>query len=272
MIPDDPTGIHDGIPEAEYHAHPTSLSVTGAKLMLKAPALFKHRQANPEHRDVFDFGKAAHAKVLGVGSTIRVVDADSWRTKAAQTEKAEARAAGEAPLLTADYERVCAMAAELERLPLVRDLMKDGRPEVSAFCTDEATGVMRRSRFDLLGDLVIDYKTAASAEPEAFGRAAAKYGYHQQAAWYEQIALDLGNPVRGFLFIVQEKTAPYLTSVVELVPEAVARGAELNRIALDRFRDCTQTGNWPGYGDGIHSVDIPIYAYDFDDIEMDVTL
>lgn len=265
MIPDDPTGIHDGVPEAEYHGHQGSLSVTGAKLLLKAPALFKYRQENPEHRDVFDFGKAAHAKVLGVGATIRVVDADSWRTKAAREEKDAARAAGEAPVLTDAYEHVCEMAAQLERVPLIRDLMRNGRPEVSAFCVDEPTGIMRRSRFDLLDDLVIDYKTAALAEPEAFGRAAAKYGYHQQAAWYEQIALDLGQKVRGFLFIVQEKKPPYLTSVCELTPEAVARGGELNRKALELFRDCTESGRWPGYGDDIHVVDLPMYAYDYED-------
>lgn len=265
MIPDNPTGIYDNIPEAEYHGHQGSLSVSGAKLLLAAPALFKYRQDNPEHRDVFDFGKAAHAKVLGVGATIRVVDADSWRTKAARAEKDEARAAGEAPLLTADHQRVCDMAEQLQRVPLIRDLMKNGRPEVSAFCVDQPTGIMRRSRFDLLDDLVIDYKTAVSAEPGAFSRAAAKYGYHQQAAWYEQIALDLGQNVRGFLFIVQEKTPPFLTSVVELTPEAVARGAELNRKALDLFHDCTESGRWPGYGDGVHVVDIPAYAYDYED-------
>lgn len=271
MIPKDPTGLHPNVPEGEYHGHEGSLSVSGAKLLLKAPALFRYRRANPEHRDVFDFGKAAHAKVLGVGSPIRVVDADSWRTKVAREEKDAAREAGEAPLLTADHDRVCEMAAQLERLPLVQDLMRHGRPEVSAFCVDAPTGVMRRARFDLLGDLLIDYKTAASAEPGAFGRAAAAYGYHQQAAWYEQIALDLGQKVRGFLFIVQEKTAPYLTSVCELVPEAVARGAELNREALNLFRDCTEADSWPGYGDGIHAIDIPAYAYDYDD-ELELTL
>lgn len=268
MIPADPTGIHPAIDENEYHGHPGSLSVSGAKLILKAPALFKYRQTNPEHSDVFDFGRAAHATVLGVGSPIRQVDADSWRTNAAKEAREKAREAGETPLLVADYLRVCDMAAELRKVALIRQLMDGGQPEVSAFCTDEATGVMRRSRFDLLDDLIVDYKTAMSAEPGAFGRAAASFGYHMQAAWYEQIALDLGLKVRGFLFVVQEKTAPYLTSVCELVPDATARGAELNRRALERFRDCTESGMWPGYGDGIASVDIPRYAYNDQEVDL----
>lgn len=267
MIPSDPTGIHDGVPEDEYHRHPTSLSVSGAKLLLKAPALFKYRQQNPEFKDVFDFGSAAHAKVLGVGAetVVHEYDADKVKspksTNAWKAQQAEVRERGAVLLLPEEYGRICEMAAALEQIPLVRALMKDGRPEVSAFCVDEPTGVMRRSRFDILDDLIVDYKTAVSAEPGAFARSAATYGYHLQAAWYEQIALDLGQKVRGFLFVAQEKTAPYLTSVIELTPDAVARGAELNQRALQIFRDCTEAGIWPGYSSGITSVDIPRWAY-----------
>lgn len=271
MIPKDPTGIHSGIPDVEYHSHKGSLSVTGAKLILKAPALFKYRQEHPEHRDVFDFGKAAHAVILGVGSELVVheYDADKVKspksTNAWKAQQAECRDRDAVLLLPEERARIDAMVAELQKITLIRDLMSKGRPEVSAFCTDAPTGIMRRSRFDILDDLLIDYKTALTAEPDAFGRAAAKYGYHQQAAWYAQIALDLGLPVRGFLFIVQEKTAPYLASVCELEASATARGAELNRLALDMFRDCVEADRWPGYGDRIHCVDIPNYAYGYDD-------
>lgn len=275
-IPDDPTGLHDGIDEGAYHSHPTSLSVSGAKLMLQAPALYKYHREHPMQSRVFDFGHAAHAKVLGVGAEIVVVqrtmtdkkgevldviDAPDFKSLSAQEHQEKIRAEGKIPLLRKELERVDEMAVVLEGIPLIRQLMKDGRPEVSAFCVDEPTGIMRRSRFDLLDDLLIDYKTTVCAEPGAFSRSAAKYAYHQQAAWYEQIALDLGQQVRGFLFIAQEKTAPYLTSVTELTADAVARGAELNRRALERFRDCTDSGYWPGYGDGITAIDLPRYAY-----------
>lgn len=276
MIPDDPTGLHPHINEAEYHAHPTSLSVSGAKLILKSPALYQHRRANPEQNRVFDFGHAAHAMVLGVGAEIvviertitdrkgevlDVVEATDLRSTSAQEHQEKIRAEGKTPLLRSELTRVQEMADALAQVPLIQQLMKDGEPEVSAFCVDEETGVMRRSRFDLLDDLLIDYKTTVDAEPQAFARSAGKYGYHQQHAWYEQIALDLGRQVRGFLFIAQEKTAPYLTSVTELVPDAVARGAELNRRALQRFRDCQESGRWPGYSNGITAIDIPRYAY-----------
>lgn len=241
-------GFIDDLDEATYHGHSGSLSVSGAKVLLKAPALFKWQQEHPVHKDVFDVGSAAHKLVLGVGAEIVDVDADSWRTKAAKDAKDAARADGKIPLLTADHERVKAMADALSSHRLAMRLLSEGRPEVSAFCTDEATGVMRRGRFDWLGTTIItDYKTCASSEPLAFVKAAANLGYHMQAAWYADLAADLGHPAQAFAFIAQEKEPPYLVTVIELPPELVDIGRTRNHRALERFRDCAESGLWPGY-------------------------
>ena len=241
-------GFHDDIPEADYHADRDSLSVSGAKVILKAPALFRWQQDHPVHKDVFDFGTAAHALVLGVGAPIVPVDSDSWRGKYAQQLREEAREAGNVALLEKDYERVQQMAEALKSHRLAMRLLSEGRPEVSAYAEDEATGVIRRGRFDWLGPTILtDYKTAVSSEPNAFVKAAANFGYHMQAAWYADLARDLGHPADAFAFIAQEKEAPYLVTVIELPPELVAIGRDRNRRALERFRDCTESGYWPGY-------------------------
>lgn len=241
-------GLHDDVPEADYHADRESLSVSGAKLLLKAPALYRHRLDNPEHRDVFDVGSAAHALVLGVGNPIRVIYAADWRGKDAREERDHARANGETPLLEKDYKRVQAMADELSSHRLAMRLLSEGRPEVSAYAVDEATGVMRRARFDWLGaSILTDYKSAATSEPGAFVRAAANFGYHMQAAWYADLARDLGHPAEAFAFIAQEKEPPYLVTVIELPADLVDVGRLRNRAALERFRDCQESGVWPGY-------------------------
>lgn len=257
-------GFYRDIPEADYHGDRESLSVSGAKTLLKAPALFKYQQDNPVHRDVFDVGSAAHKLVLGVGDPIYVVPADNWQTKAAREERDLARAEGMVPILPADYEVVAAMAEELQRHQLAMSLLSNGEPEVSAYALDESTGVLRRGRFDWLGIAVLsDYKTAASAEPNAFAASAARYGYHMQAAWYLNLAYDLGHDAQAFAFIVQEKTPPYLVSVVVLDDAAIARGDELNRRALEMYRDCTESDLWPGYmADGDYvTVSLPRWAF-----------
>lgn len=243
-----PAGLVHDLDEATYHADRTSLSHSGAKLMLKAPALYRWRLDHPEHKDAFDFGRAAHAKVLGIGAPIRVVEADSWRTKDAQAQKTEARDAGETPLLAADARRVDAMADALASHRLAMQLLSDGRPEVSAYAVDDATGVTLRGRFDWLGARICtDFKTAASADPEEFVKAAARYGYDSQHAWYLDLLATLGEPRQAFALIAQEKEPPHLVTVVELPEELVERGRRRNRRAIERFRDCQESGQWPGY-------------------------
>jgi hypothetical protein len=157
------------------------------------------------------------------------------------------------------------MAKALREHSLAHRLLANGEPEVSAFCECPETGVLRRSRFDWheTSGILVDYKTCASAEPGAFSRAAASFGYHMQAAWYLDIAADLDLNPRGFLFIAQEKEPPYLVSVVELVADALEVGRQRNRVALERFRDCTESGIWPGYtrDDEITPIDLPRWAY-----------
>jgi hypothetical protein len=149
-------------------------------------------------------------------------------------------------------------------------LLSDGQPEVSAYALDEPTGVTRRGRFDWLGrSILTDYKTAASSQPSVFAKAAASNGYHMQAAWYLDLARDLGHPAQAFAFIVQEKTPPYIVTVVELDARAVDRGRELNRRALERFRDCTASGIWPPYvaDDTFTTVSLPPWAFYDNDLE-----
>ena len=271
-------GFYDDIPEPEYHADRLSLSHSGAKTLLKAPALFRHEQQSPVVKSIFDFGSAAHAKVLGVGDPVAVLEFDDRRTKAYKEAVAEARAAGHVPILRKEADVVDQMADKLAEHRLAMELLSDGRPEVSAYAEDPDTGVMLRCRFDWLGtSILVDYKSAASSDPNWFRRKAPEFGYHQQHAWYLDLARAAGHPAEAFCFIVQMKDPPFLVTVVELVERAAQRGRDLNRRAVDLYARCATTGTWPGYipDDQYASVDIPEWAYtdirhddDLDDMEI----
>lgn len=267
-------GVYPSIPEQNYHADPTpagSLSVSGAKKLLppSCPARFKWERDNGQKpKDVFDFGSAAHALVLGVGRDLVEVNADDWRTNAAKETRDEARARGAAPLLSKDMRVVEDMAKALHAHPIASALLsRSGVPEASLFWQDPFTDTTLRCRFDFLPDasegrmLASDYKTAASANPEKFGKAAADYCYDMQAAWYLDgiLALELHDDP-AFLFIVQEKDAPYLVSVVELDSEALIRGRNRNRQAIDLYAECVATDTWPGYCDDVALVSLPRWA------------
>lgn len=245
------TGFYDDIPELTYHADRQSLSVTGAKTLLKAPALFRYQQDHPVTSDYFDIGSAAHRLVLGVGPEIVSFTFPDWRTNLAQAARDDAREEGLIPLLEKDYQRVREMADALSSHRLAMRLLSDGRPEVSAYCLDEDTGVMRRGRLDWLGtNIITDYKTAASVEPKALaGRygAVKKYGYDQQAAWYLDLCRDLGHDAKVFAFIFQAKEPPYLVTVARIDEADLWDARQANREALQRFRDCTASDLWPAY-------------------------
>lgn len=244
-------GFYDDIPEADYHDDRESLSVSGAKVLLRSPALFRYQQDNPVHKDVFDIGTAAHSLVLGVGAPIARIEADDWRGKGAREARDAARLNGSTPLLAKDHDVVQAMADKLSEHTLAMRLLSAGKPEVSAYALDEETGVMRRGRLDWLGSSVLtDYKSCVSADPrDLAGRygAVKKWGYDKQAAWYTDLARDLGHPAAAFAFIFQEKTAPYQVTVAYVDDADLYDARAANRHALERFRDCTESGLWPAY-------------------------
>lgn len=254
-------GLHD-IDEATYHAQP-SLSSSGARKLLppSCPAKFAHERAHgrPEKR-AFDFGHAAHRRVLGVGSETVVIDTDDYKTKAAQEKRDQAYADGKVPILAKEEAVIEAMAAALANHPYAGALFNPGRggkPEQSLFWHDADTGVDCRARLDWLPDLdrrgrliVPDYKTAVEGDPESIGRSLDKYGYARQAAWYLDgiAALSLARHA-AFVFVVQEKTEPYLVTVAEIDAQSLEAGRFYNRQARQIFAECTSTGRWPGYSD-----------------------
>lgn len=263
-------GVYD-MSEAAYQADPVeggSLSASGAKLLMEAPAKFDYRQhAGEEHRATFDFGKAAHALVLGIGAPVVVLDFDDWRTKAAQAAKVEAHEAGSVPILAKDHARVVAMADAIRSNPIAVKLLdpERGRPEQTLIWHDR---VWRRARVDFLPDLdsadrliVTDYKTAADASSAGFSKSAASYGYHMQDAWYGAgVRAVSGRDDVAFVFVVQEKDPPYLVNVVELTDSARRIGAWRNEIAVDRYIRARETGIWPGYADDVERVSLPRWA------------
>ncbi len=253
--------VVEGMPSDEYHSSP-ALSSSGAKLLLppSCPAKYRWvRDHGQKPKKEFDFGHAAHGQVLGIGDPVEVVDADNWKTKAAQDKAKAARAAGVVPLLAKDWQVVLDMAAAIRAHPIAGPLFAPGtgRAELSLFWHDDEFDVDRRARLDWLRPaapgrraLLVDFKTCDSAEPGECARSMHKFGYHRQLGYYfDGIAacgLADGMDPAG-LVVWQEKTAPYLITVTEPDPDALAAGRDLNRKALDVFARCTAAGVWPGY-------------------------
>ena len=261
-------GVISNLPEPEYHAH-WALSQSLAKHILApgCPALVKHlREKGEEPKAVWEFGTAAHKRVLGVGQEVRYVQAKDWKTKKAQEEGAAARAAGAIPLLEEKRGVIEGMEKAIRDHPVASALLdpKFGKPEQSLFAQDPETGIWLRSRLDWLRDpsanrlLLVDYKTTKCAHPAVFVKDVVNLGYHFQFTFYRMMAILLGlDPNPAALFVAQEKTPPYLVSVSQLPEELIEKGDQLNRKAIDLYADCLERDEWPGYDENITVLETP---------------
>lgn len=278
------SGAYSGMPESLYHRH-EALSSSGAKKLTKpsTPAHFRQwRDAPQKPKKEFDIGSAAHTVVLGTGRPLHVVEAGSWVTKAAKEERELGRELGRIPVLEKEYEEVQAMADEIRRHPVASFLFQrqqweagqlieaTGTAEVSLFWRDEMAAVDKRCRLDWLPSrltaggvlLVPDYKTCVSAADEACDRALRDYRYHQQAQWNTEgvvsCGLNGGAPVL-FVFVFQEKSAPYLVNVRAVDPQTLKVAEWRNWQAAQLFRGCSESGVWPGYPDQIGHAQLPYW-------------
>lgn len=151
------------------------------------------------------------------------------------------------------YNRAVEMANAVLSNPLAAKLL-DGQHEVPFFWTDADTGEQCKCRVDCLtetddGLVIVDYKTASSARTEIFNNDIFRYGYHLQSAMYSEGVMNAINLTErpDFVFIVQEKTAPYSVNVVTVSPEVMLVGLDTFREYMGIYHECNITGYWYGY-------------------------
>ncbi len=263
------------IAASEYHADPCeqpSLSSSIARILINqspAHALIAHPRLNHDYESSdeakFDLGTVAHGVLLEGDGSVEIIDAADWRTNAAKDAAVVARAKGRTPLLAKDWARVEAMTTsarkQLEYVDADPPLFTDGRPEQTLVWQED--GVTCRCLIDWLRDdraTVDDYKTtAASAEPGAWTRTMLNIGADVQVAFYLR-----GLEALGFYpewrYVVQENYAPYALSVVTIGPAMLARAAEKVDAAIEKWRECITSGNWPAYTRSVTELQLPAWA------------
>lgn len=260
-------GVFEDMPAETYHAI-EAMSASGAKKILRAPALYKlMRDQGSEATDSMNVGTAVHYGVLQPHLLpLRVCCAPevNKRTNAGKEEYAafEAANADKTILSVSDYEDAMRCVDAVNAHPMARHLLDGSRREVSIFWYDGRYGVPCKCRYDILNHGGgIDLKKTKDASPDGFGREAAKYLYHVQAAHYwsgHEHALD-GSP-KFFAFIAVEPERPNLVACYTMPTDALLAGAHLMNTALERYAAALESGKWGGYPEEIHALRFPRYA------------
>lgn len=238
-----------------------SLSSGIANLLVsKSPlhAWYAHPRLNPdyrrEERAEFDYGTAAHALLLeGDESRIAVIEADDWRTKAAKEARAQAYADRKTPMLPRQLATVRAMVAAARTAIAESEIAAQwarGLSEQSIAWTDPAGNTRCKALLDRISNdraWVFDYKTCSNAEPDAFARSALSMGYDVQEAFYRRgVKAKYGKEPR-FVFVAQEKDAPYACSLVAFDPALQEMADRKVQYALAIWAGCLASGKWRGY-------------------------
>lgn len=269
-------GIYGDISAEVYHGADVtdepSLSASIAKVLLaKSPlhAYHAHPRLNPmferEVKDDFDLGTAAHDLFFEGGEKVNVIEGfDNWKTKAAQTAREAAREAGFVPVLEKHWIRMQAMVEAIRDQLAAHDadppLFDAGKPEQTLVWRDKGTGVLCRARLDWLRDdraAIDDLKTTgASANPHDWGRRTFwSIGADIEARFHARGIKALTGKEPLFRFAVVENQPPYCLSVVDLAPSAVELADEKINVALALWKQCFESGQWPGYPTGVASIE-----------------
>lgn len=245
--------------EKEYRAHP-AISRSELWRINDSPEKFRYFKDNPEPpTPALIFGQYSHKLILQpetVSDEFAIIPPLDRRTregKEAYAEFAE-RAFGKTLVTASDAALAAAMRDALMANAIAAPLLA-GERESAFFWTDEDTGEACKCRCDVLTTLedgrraIVDYKSTKSAVPDVFNNEIYRYGYHFQAAMYsEGVMKALALPERpAFIFIAQEKTAPYAVNVVEVTPDVMTAGIDKFRYCIGVYHDCKETGYWYGY-------------------------
>jgi len=177
---------------------------------------------------------------------------------------------GKSIITLADYQKAAEMAQKARETPFVNKLL-NGERERPFFWVDDLTGEPCKIRVDCITTVsidgipttaIVDYKTTADASTDGFMRSAINYGYDFQAGMYcEGVKRATGEkPI--FIFIVQEKTAPYAVNVLLADELVVRRGYDIFRNLIGVYHKCKTTGNWYGYlgqFEDVHKLNLPAW-------------
>ena len=283
-------GLVYDMSDETYHADPVpggSLSSTFARLLTNhVPAKADAIRRNRKPTKSMNLGKAAHATALGAGPDLIVWEHDG-RTKEGKAERAsrafDLESERSVAVTSDERDRIVGMAEVLRAELELRDILDNCASEVSGFwqegefdetrcqgclCVSEHDGdygssghagscpphtcrVWCRARYDLLGALGWDYKTAEDCSTQGFEHAMSTYGYHQQAEFYQRGLRALGHQAAAdpMRFIVQETQEPYLIQIHTCDPLSIEVAAALNDRAIDIYARAKASGEWEGYPD-----------------------
>ena len=108
---------------------------------------------------------------------------------------------------------------------------------------------------------VLDLKTTQSCDPHEFSRSACSFKYFMQAVWYQSLValeyeLDYQPP---YYWLTVENSEAADVCIFQPPADGLELGQKQMEKALELHAECTKSGKWQGFGNGIIELDVPIW-------------
>lgn len=243
------------ITDKEYFSA-EGLNASALKQFAKSPAHYKASLTAPEKKSTaFDVGTLVHQLVLEKTKGWAIVEGNR-NTKAVKEMILATQGLGKIAIKPGEDDAILKMADSVANNYYGQYLGRDTDcSELAGFVEDPETGLLLKAKFDYApksGNILFDLKTAQDASPVKFKWSAKDYGYDIQAVHYMHVAKLCGLDYDQFVFVVVEKTAPYLTACYVLEDETRERADNRYRMLLESFKACTESKDFnQGYDEDL---------------------
>lgn len=252
----------------EYIALP-GLNFSRAKHLLRSAAHFKAETEDEEKEttEAQHIGTLAHAMVLE-GKDLRSMFAVKPKGMSFANKEGKAwRSEQTLPILKEeDMDFVPAAADAISSDPHAAAILA-GCPLREHGISGMMQGVQCKALLDLAGEgagswAIGDAKTCVDASPDGFSKAVFRSHYDMQIAWYADLLgiveqLD-SSPFAFWLAI--EKPNAIAVPVYVATAQVLESGRRKVAKALDLYKRCLESGEWPAYSSGPLNLKVPKWA------------
>jgi hypothetical protein len=170
-------------------------------------------------------------------------------------------------ILKADeYAEAVAMRDAVHRHKGAMSYLVGGAAEQTVTWTERINGMdlACKARPDYLGRAIADLKTSKDAGASAFGRTAARFGYHCQLAWYRRgVRAALGREL-DMVLVAVESAAPYDVAVYRVTEDQMYAADDAINDLLLQVAACRRSDRWPGAQEEEGPLELPSWALDGD--------
>ncbi len=269
-----PPGIYKDLSSEDYHNDKQSLSRSSLKDFDVSPYHYWALHLNPDRpekkrTDAMIFGSAFHTYILephlfkaeyAVEPEKKMLKYDGEEAYRAYKNECEALEKSDKIVLSAkDMWKLVEMKLALHRDPRTMELIRGAEIEKSFFWEDKESGLIVKSRPDILHkNMIVDLKTCSDASPRGFQNAMVSGWYHVQAGMIRDAVRELeGRDIPNCICINVESDYPFHVSIYPIAEEAIETGQREYKELLLNLKECQVKGFWPDHD--IQTIGLPTW-------------